>query len=60
MGNVSRPFFLWRQAFAQVMQQARPTHGQRLFVLCCLLQHAQGMCACIDFRVVGRWLRYAK
>ncbi|MOA20019.1 hypothetical protein D3C78_1404350 [compost metagenome] len=60
VGNVSRPFFLWRQALAQVVQQARPAHGQWLFMYCGLLQHAQGMCACIDFRVVGGWLRYAK
>ncbi|MNH35140.1 hypothetical protein D3C77_784130 [compost metagenome] len=32
VGNVSRPFILWRQSLAQVVQQARPAHGEWLFV----------------------------
>ena len=53
VGNVAGPFFLGRQSFAQVMQQAGPAHGQRLFVQRRLLQHAQGMHARVDFRVMG-------
>ncbi|MNC81012.1 hypothetical protein D3C75_1340110 [compost metagenome] len=32
MGNVTRPLLLWRQPLTQVMQQAGPAYGERLFV----------------------------
>ncbi|MNV94757.1 hypothetical protein D3C71_1895820 [compost metagenome] len=60
MSDMPRPFVLWRQALAQVVQQARPAHGQRLLVQGCLLQNAQGVRASIDFRVVDRGLRNTK
>ncbi|MNR11143.1 hypothetical protein D3C85_1274310 [compost metagenome] len=60
VGNVPWPFIFRRQPFAQVMQQAGPAHGQRLFVLRGLFQHAQGMHARIDFRVMSLRLRHAE
>ncbi|MNI31158.1 hypothetical protein D3C73_850330 [compost metagenome] len=60
VGNMPGPFFFRCQAFAEVVQQAGPAHGQRLFVQRGLFQHAQGMYACVDFRMVGLRLRYAE
>ena len=60
MGDVARPFFLRRQAFAQVMQQAGPAHGEWLLVACGLFQRAQCVRARVDFRMMGLWLRHAE
>ncbi|EPN20152.1 hypothetical protein A249_03818, partial [Pseudomonas syringae pv. actinidiae ICMP 18804] len=31
VGDVPGPFGFWRQSLAQIMQQAGPAHGQRVF-----------------------------
>ncbi|MNP52683.1 hypothetical protein D3C76_1470930 [compost metagenome] len=60
MGNVPWPFFFWCQAFAQVMQQTGPAYRQGLFVQRGLFQHAQGVYAGVDLRVVSLWLRHTE
>ncbi|MNV57035.1 hypothetical protein D3C71_1493470 [compost metagenome] len=60
MGDVPGPFALGCQAFANVMQQTGPAHGQRLLVCGGLFKNAQGMEAAVDFRVVGFRLRHAE
>ncbi|MNN43000.1 hypothetical protein D3C81_1572130 [compost metagenome] len=60
MSDVSRPFLLRGKPFAQIVQQASPAHAQGVLMLCGLCEDREGVDATVDFRVVGRRLRYAE
>ncbi len=60
VGNVLRQLIHRCQALAQVVQQAGPAHAQRLLVQGSLFQHAQGVHAGVNFRVVSCGLRHAE
>ncbi|MNC46684.1 hypothetical protein D3C75_957110 [compost metagenome] len=60
MSDVSWPLLRVGQPLAQIVQQARPAHGQRLVVLGALAQGHQHVLAGVDLRVMQGRLRYAE
>ncbi|MOA07968.1 hypothetical protein D3C78_1277000 [compost metagenome] len=60
VGDMAGPVLRVGQPLAQVVQQARPAHGQRLVVLGALAQGHQHVLAGVDLRVMQGRLRYAE
>ncbi len=60
VGDMAGPVRFAGESLAQVVQQAGPAYAERLPVAGALLQYRQDMDAGIDFRMVGRRLRYAE
>ena len=52
VGNVPRPFFFGRSAFAQVVHEASYAHGQRSLELCAHVQHHHEVHTGVNFWVV--------
>ena len=60
VGDMPGPLAPGRQAFADIVQQAGPAHGQGLLVFGALAQDTEYVQAGIDFRVMGGRLGHAE